>query len=66
MTKSTFPVSAIKPVVLEATDIAMADKIFDTLHIARRGDPFILGTIKGENYSELTFFVAWFLDLNEV
>lgn len=63
-----FPVSAVHPSVLEATEIAMADKIFDTMRIARQGrDPFIFGTIEHPtSYKTVTFFVAWFLDVSRL
>jgi len=62
-----FPVSIVNPAVLEATEIAMADRIFDRFKIARQGgDPFILGEICNPTtqYKSVTFFVAWFLDVN--
>lgn len=62
-----FPVTAVHPAVLDATEIAMADKIFDTFRIARQGgDPFIFGEIRHPttSYKSITFFVAWFLDVN--
>lgn len=65
-----FPVVAVHPSVMEATEIAMADKIFDTVRIARQGgDPFILGTIEnpsGGYQNGITFFIAWFLDTSTV
>lgn len=64
-----FPVSIVHPAVIEATDIAMADKIFDQMKIARHGgDPFILGEIcnPSTNYKSVCFFVAWFLDVNRL
>lgn len=62
-----FPVSIVNPVVMEATELAMADKIFDRMRIARQGgDPFILGEICNPTtqYKSVCFFVAWFLDVN--
>ena len=62
-----FPVTAVHPSVMNATELAMADKIFDTIKIARQGgDPFILGEIRDpvNSYRSITFFVAWFLDLS--
>ena len=64
-----FPVTVVHPAVMEASRIAMADKVFDTLKIARQGgDPFILGEIINPNgYGrDITFFVAWFLDVERI
>jgi hypothetical protein len=61
-----FPVVAVHPAVMQASDIAMADRIFDKMKIARhRGDPFILGTIVDptNRSKEISFFIAWFLDV---
>lgn len=62
-----FPVRAMKPELIESAAHAMKLKIFDTLGIApyyRQADPIIVGTIKHwkSNRSPLTFFVAWWLD----
>ena len=68
-TEIDFPVSAVHPRVLEAAEIAMADKIFDSMSIARQGgDPFILGQVVDPNstYKSVSFFVAWFLDLKSL
>lgn len=64
-----FPVSVVHPSVIEATDIAMADKIFDCMKIAKHGgDPFILGEICDpiQGYKSVCFFVAWFLDVSRL
>lgn len=66
-----FPVRAMKPELLEATREAMELKIFDTIGIApyyRQADPIIVGTIKHykSHKSPLTFFVAWWLDRDDL
>lgn len=67
------PMTVIKPIVLEATERAMALKIFDTLGIVRqrKRDPIIVGTIidprerypRSDHAKRVTFFIAWWLDL---
>lgn len=62
-----WPVALVHPAVIQATDIAMADKIFDTIKIARQGgDPFIIGEIKRDTYRSIHFFIAWFLDVRTI
>ena len=63
-----WPVTAVHPSVIEATNLAMKDRIFDTIKIARNGDPFILGEIAdpSSSYKVLTFFIAWFLDTKTI
>lgn len=65
-TEIDFPVALIKPEVLDATQIAMADKIFDRIALATdSGDPIVLGEIYHPtvSYRRITFFIAWFLDV---
>lgn len=68
-----FPFSLAKPEVLNATQQAMALKIFDEIGVAPKGvirsqkrDPMVLGIIKmpkrGSLQKQVTFLVAWFLD----
>jgi hypothetical protein len=60
-----FPLNAAKSELMSATAQAMALKVFDEIGIApnRRGkDPFILGTIKGPQYKQAVFVIAWYLD----
>lgn len=66
-----FPVRAMKPELLEATREAMELRIFDTLGIApyyRQADPIIVGRIKHykAHKSALTFFIAWWLDREDL
>lgn len=63
-----FPVRAVKPAILEATEAAMAARIFDRIGIVqkqRRKDPIVCGQIiHRQGYTEqvVNFFVAWWLD----
>lgn len=68
-----FPFAWAKPEILEATQRAMALKIFDEIGVAPAGsirstklDPMVLGIIKmpkvGYKEKKITFLVAWFLD----
>lgn len=75
-----FPVSLVKPVVLEATERAMSLRIFDRIGIARGGrksDPIVLGQIINpktraaygglrSNPICVSFFVAWWLNTEDL
>lgn len=72
-----FPVQAVKPVVMDATQRAMALRIFDQIGIvhnqggiaaARRGDPIIVGQLQDPrgNGRGVTFFIAWWLDTRQL
>lgn len=74
-----FPVGMVKPIIMEATQRAMADRIFDRIGIVRKGrrsDPIIVGQIinpKTRNGWSLrqfpdcaTFFIAWWLDTKDL
>lgn len=59
------PIKALKPQVIEETGRALALKIFDALGIApayRAADPIIAGQILRPDGGALTFFIAWWLD----
>jgi hypothetical protein len=69
-----FPVQAVRPIVLDATQRALALKIFDSVGVVRnggaggwvqrRGDPIVVGRVidpRG-NGRMVTFFVAWWLN----
>lgn len=61
-----FPISVVKPIVMDATQRAMALKIFDRIDVAgaARKDPIVLGRImKSKNEIGATFFIAWWLDV---
>lgn len=73
-----FPVQAVKPVVLDATQRALALKIFDSIGVVRnggaggwvqrRGDPIVVGRLidpRG-NGRMVTFFVAWWLNTRDL
>lgn len=59
-----FPMLVVKPVVLEATQRAMALNVFDKIGVvgARRKDPLVIGEILGPNGKKQVFFIAWWLD----
>lgn len=64
-----FPVQAVKPVILDATQKAMSLKIFDEMGIVqnRSGrDPIIVGRLLDPRQTGrvVTFFVAWWLNTN--
>lgn len=60
------PARAMKPQIIDAVGKALQEKIFDALGIApayREADPIIAGQIKRpDGKGVLTFFVAWWLD----
>ena len=64
------PLRGVKPVILDATQRAMALKIFDQIGVvkARKQDPIIVGQIvqpggNGRYWKKtVSFFVAWWLD----
>lgn len=60
------PHRALKPEIIEAVGKALEEKIFDALGIApayRAADPIIAGQIRRpDSKGVLTFFVAWWLD----
>lgn len=65
-----FPVSLVKPQVLEATGEAMKKLIFDEIGLVSdnpRGDPIVIGRIRERGVrfggKEVSFFIAWWLDL---
>jgi hypothetical protein len=73
-----FPVQAVKPIVLDATQRALAMKIFDSIGVVqnggaggfvqRRGDPIVVGRLidpRG-NGRMVTFFVAWWLNTKDL
>lgn len=63
-----FPVTLVKPSVLEATTRAMALKVFDQIGVVRNDypgkDPIVVGILLDPrgNRRRTTFFVAWWLD----
>lgn len=68
-----FPFALAKPQILDATQRAMALKIFDEMAVAPAGsrrstkpDPMVLGYIlgpkRGFSQKKVAFLVAWFLD----
>lgn len=61
-----FPISVVKPIVLEATQKAMALSVFDKIGVvgARNKDPLVVGEILGPNGKKQVFFIAWWLDVD--
>lgn len=68
-----FPVLAVKPILLEATALAMSKKIFDRIGVVtgKKTDPVVVGQIidpRGgltqwhQPRRVVTFFIAWWLD----
>lgn len=63
-----FPVTLVKPAVLDATTRAMALKVFDQMGVVRNDypgkDPIVVGILLDPrgNRRRTTFFVAWWLD----
>lgn len=64
------PARAMKPEIIEAVGKALEEKIFDALGIApayRAADPIIAGQIKRpDGKGVITFFVAWWLDAEDL
>ncbi len=75
-----FPMTLVKPIVLEATQRAMALNVFDRIGLAhggsnmskarRRSDPLVVGQIlnPGDRYHQkrVTFFVAWWINVTDI
>lgn len=73
-----FPVAMVKPIILDATDRAMAHRIFDRVGVVRgkqKSDPIVVGQIidpsnskwaRGINPKCVSFFVAWWLDTKDL
>lgn len=63
-----FPVIAVKPAILAATQRAMALKIFDEVGLVenqrKRSDPIVVGRLLDPRGGDrrVTFFIAWWLD----
>jgi len=69
-TDVVFPMEAARVEVMSATSEAMAMRVFDSIGISpqsRKGDPLIIGTILGPKHGyqqkEISFLIAWHLDL---
>lgn len=65
-----FPMQAARPEVMSAASEAMALRLFDSIGICpqtRRGDPLIIGKVLGAKngfqQKEVSFLIAWYLDL---
>lgn len=70
----SIPVSFMKPRVLEATQRAMAMKIFDEIGILpdrrkRKSDPVVCGRVivkRGYETRVMTFLISWFIDTKQL
>ena len=63
------PVKFMKPRVLQATQHAMALKIFDEIAVLparRKSDPIVVGRILGPKNKSMTFMIAWFIDSRDL
>ena len=64
-----FPVVAAKPQLMSATAEAMALNIFDELGVApstRSRDPLLIGVVRGPNFRQQSFLIAWYLDVRSL
>lgn len=64
-----FPVTVVKPAVLEATNRAMARQLFDEVGLLERqgcGDPIVAARVLRPGKEPITFFVAWWLDTRDL
>jgi len=68
----SFPFAMAKPSILSVTAQAMASKIFDDLGVLPRrpnSDPMVIGRIgykDGHNVHQISFLVAWFVDVRDL
>jgi hypothetical protein len=73
---ATFPIALVKPRIIEATQRALAEKLFDEIGVADglawqrslRADPIILGRIRNPRKAapSVSFFIAWTADMRRV
>lgn len=69
-----FPVAAVRPEIILATQRAMDSLLFDRLGVVRqapKSDPMVIGEIFRDQANtwagrRVTFFVAWWLDLEDI
>lgn len=68
-----FPLVDVKPVILQAAERAMALRIFDSIGVVRerkKEDPILVGTVYDhsgrDKQKRVTFFLAWWLDLESL
>jgi hypothetical protein len=66
----SFPLAAAHPVVMESTDLAMKQLIFDRIGIVPqsvkpKADPLIIGQIQARHDPEkfVSFLIGWYLDM---
>jgi hypothetical protein len=70
-TELEIPMHLVKPQIMEAVDKARAMKLFDAIGICtdQRADPIVCGQIESEAgwaRKRVTFFIAWFVDLERL
>lgn len=79
-TEIDFPIKLVQPVILAATSRAMALKLFDRIGVVKGGkksDPIVVGQILNPKHGNrdgayrnnptcVSFFVAWWLDTNDL
>jgi len=69
-----FPFVFATPCVMERTSQALEERVFDEIGVSddggggRRGDPMLLGRVLNPrpNHPDMTFFLAWAMDLRRV
>jgi hypothetical protein len=65
----SMPVKFMRPRVLDATQHAMAQKIFDEVGVMparKKTDPVVIGRIIGPGNKEMSFLISWFIDRNDL
>jgi len=65
------PMHLVKPEIMQAVDRARALKLFDQIGIVtdQKADPIVCGQILSESgwgQKRVTFFIAWFVDLDKL
>ncbi len=71
MEQIDFPMKLVKPQILEATEKALQEKIFDQIGIlppqTRTSDPIVVGQIlRPDGREPLTFFIGWWLNTEDL
>ena len=69
-----FPIVAVKPTILKATEIAMGKELFDQIGMvgtSQARDPMIVGQLidprsSRYNLRVITFFIAWWIDTSDL
>lgn len=67
-----FPVVGVKPIILDATALALSRKVFDSIGVVtgRKQDPVVIGTIYNprDRYrnKRVSFFIAWWFSTDSL